>query len=223
MRSLFLLVLIAGALAMFMVGSSRVRYMEDNVCAEEFPVVEAPVVRVKRPTVVVQHPNIKRIRLARNNEPGYSFPVKGYAPTTEEAKRDALDQASQVVKTALRLKHTRVDQSQLEKMITDTLDVSDVPLGTSGGSELGAGKQISMTFELPNDYIRELGQKERGYVMMERMGWLASGLAVIVAGLFAITGYVRLDEWSKGYFSGVLKAVAVLAVIGAGVAVYVLR
>ena len=41
-----------------------------------------------------------------------------------------------------------------------------------------------------------------------------------VAALFAIAGYVRLDEWSKGYYSGLLKAVAVLAVAGIGVAAW---
>ena len=166
---------------------------------------------------------IKRTKRTPNKEPGYQFAVDGWAPTTEEAKKDALDQATKVVTAALDLHHATVEQSRLEKMITETQDGSEVQLGTSDGKELGAGKRISLTFELPSDYIQELGQKERGYRMEERMGWLSRGLAVIVAGLFAISGYVRLDEWSKGYFSGVLKVAAIFAVIASVVGVYFLR
>ncbi len=223
MRTFLIFLLLIGALTLFVSSKARVRTHIGEVWVDECLVPEPPVLKVARNRVVTQKPTIKRTKRNVDQEAAYTFAVKGWAPTTEEARKDALEQATKVVTAALDLRYTRVTDTKLAQLITDTQDGSEVPLGDSDGKELGSGKQILVTFELPGDYIRELGQKERGYRMEERMSWIARGLAVIVAALFAITGYVRLDEWSKGYFSGVLKAVAVLAVIGAGSAVYFLR
>jgi hypothetical protein len=78
-----------------------------------------------------------------------------------------------------------------------------------------------MVFQFNSAAVDEMAQIEREVRMTSRMQILARGLAVAVAALFAIAGYVRLDEWSKGYYSGLLKAVAVLAVIGIGIAAWI--
>lgn len=228
MRTLVLIVVAVGATIFFM-SRSHVVTIDPRCIAnavesttEQRPISPRKVV-VSAPRAVAYKTTTVRTNRNTSKEPGYSFAVKGYAPTAEEAKKDALDQASRVVRSALNLAHASVNESQLAGMISDTQDESDVPLGSSDGKELGAGKKVSLTFELTREYLRELVQQERGYVMEERMGWLARGLAVIVTALFAISGYVRLDELSKGYFTGVLRTVAILAVAGAGTAAYLLR
>lgn len=46
-----------------------------------------------------------------------------------------------------------------------------------------------------------LARQEREVRAEERMLLLVKVLAVIVAGLLAVIGYIRLDEWTKGYYS----------------------
>jgi len=47
----------------------------------------------------------------------------------------------------------------------------------------------------------------------------ALGLGLVTVLLGAVAGYVRLDEWTKGYYTGrlFLAAVAVVVAAGAGV------
>jgi hypothetical protein len=57
-----------------------------------------------------------------------------------------------------------------------------------------------------------------------RMGFLGLILAAVLAFLAVVAGYIRLDDWTKGYYTGWLLtgAVSGLALAGA-VAVYALR
>jgi hypothetical protein len=221
MRRFILLILVAGVATFVFAHRKRMPEFH-TLWIENDPVVVANSGggRVETSRIVIQKPTFKRTKRVPNREPSYTFTVNGWAPTPEEAKKDALEQATRVVQAALELKHAPVSEKRLEKLIVESEDPSEVPLGSSDGKDLGPGKHVALTLELPNDFIQELNQTERSYRTEDRMGWLARGLAVIVAGLFAISGYVRLDEWSKGYFSGALKAAAALAVIGAGAAVY---
>jgi hypothetical protein len=224
MRTFLIIFVCIGAITFVAVHKSRTHIRNSVMWLEDVPPVEPPpVVRVVRANAPVQKPNFKRTKRTPTKEPGYAFAVTGWGESTDDAKKDAFDQAAKVVTSALELQHTPVDVARLAQMITEAQDGLEVPLGTSDGKDLGPGKQISLAFELPGDFIREMAQKERGYRMGDRMDLLARGLAMIVAGLFAISGYVRLDDWSKGYFSGALKTIAVLTVVGAGAAIYFLR
>ena len=60
-----------------------------------------------------------------------------------------------------------------------------------------------------------LGRRERSYRVTERLAVLAKVLAILVAGLFAVAGCVRLDDWGKGYFSRTLKLLSLVAFAGA--------
>jgi hypothetical protein len=226
MRSL-VLILIVGAVAFMAIHHSRVRYVHNTVWIEDAPTVATvevpPIPRIVAPRVVVQKPTIKRTKRTSNNEPVFTFNMTGTSDTAEAAKKDAIDQAAAYIAGSLELRQMKLDKARLEQLVTETRDGSEGFLGTSDGKDLGDGKQVLLTFELPSDYVHQLMRIERGLRMEDRMGWLSRGLAVIVAGLFAISGYVRLDEWSKGYFSGVLKAAAVFAVIASVVGVYYLR
>jgi len=101
--------------------------------------------------------------------------------------------------------------------VRDQPSEAAVPLGKDkDGKDLGEAVQVEMTLQIDQESIAKLADFERDGRMTQRMHLLARSLAVLVAGLFAVAGYVRLDEWSKGYYSGLLKAVAVVAVVGIG-------
>jgi hypothetical protein len=42
---------------------------------------------------------------------------------------------------------------------------------------------------------------QRAGVIRERLELLTRGLAIIVVGLLAVMAYIRLDDWTKGYYS----------------------
>ena len=54
----------------------------------------------------------------------------------------------------------------------------------------------------------------------QRLALLGGGLIVVLAGLAAISGYIRADEATKGYYTNRLRLLAVVGVGAAGVVVY---
>lgn len=60
-------------------------------------------------------------------------------------------------------------------------------------------------------------REERDQRVLQRQVWAAKGLAALVVILGAVAGYVRLDEWSKGYYTSWLRLAALGFVGAAGV------
>ncbi len=60
----------------------------------------------------------------------------------------------------------------------------------------------------------------RRQVAGQRLALLGGGLFVVLAGLAAISGYIRADEATKGYYTNRLRILAAAGVGAAGVAVY---
>jgi len=131
-----------------------------------------------------------------------------------DAYKDALELAAEQVQEYFSLQTTPTAEF-LRKHILDSKEVCGPTIAE------GETRRCEMVFQFNSAAVDEMAQIEREVRMTSRMQILARGLAVAVAALFAIAGYVRLDEWSKGYYSGLLKAVAVLAVIGIGIAAWI--
>jgi hypothetical protein len=66
---------------------------------------------------------------------------------------------------------------------------------------------------------RELEQRERSYLRFQRIEGTARGLMALTVLLGVVAGYIRLDEWSKGYYTGRLRLAAVVLVAAAGLLV----
>lgn len=147
------------------------------------------------------------------------FDVAGEArETRDKAFDDALMRAADAVEAMYGLSQPPPLDEVKDRLVADQKETT-VPIG----EPIGDAKKIELKLRLEPDYVRQLAHRERNYRMAERMDGLARGLALIVAVLFAVAGYVRLDEWSKGYYTGWLKALAVLGVVAAGFGVWALR
>jgi hypothetical protein len=79
--------------------------------------------------------------------------------------------------------------------------------------------RVKLDLELTRETWRELAQAEREVRSQHRMDALARLVAVVTAVLGAVAGYVRLDEWTKGYYTGRLRLAAVALAIVAALAV----
>jgi hypothetical protein len=82
--------------------------------------------------------------------------------------------------------------------------------------DIGEYVPVHYHAELTAEGWQHLGKVERASRAEERLGFAARGLGLMTVLLGAIAGFVRLDEWSKGYYSGRLFLVAAAVVAGAG-------
>lgn len=75
----------------------------------------------------------------------------------------------------------------------------------------GVTETTVVTYDLvaTREVLRELAQFERESRVRERMGGLAMITAIITVALGCIAGYVRLDEYTKGYYTWRLRLLAV--------------
>jgi hypothetical protein len=72
--------------------------------------------------------------------------------------------------------------------------------------------RIELDLQLTRGTYLELAEAERVARVTNRMEGTARGLGILVAALAAVAGYIRLDELTKGYYSGRLRALAVVLV-----------
>jgi hypothetical protein len=81
--------------------------------------------------------------------------------------------------------------------------------------EIGPTTYVTFDLELTRAAWEELASSERDTMTMQRMGWLARMVAILTVLLGCVAGYIRVDEYTKGYYTGRLRvlAVAVVAVV----------
>jgi hypothetical protein len=82
--------------------------------------------------------------------------------------------------------------------------------------------QVSLTVQLGAEQCDKIVKLDQNHRMQQRMLWLGKIFAGVVVLLIAVAGYIRLDEWTKGYYSGWLGLVAAGLIIAAGVGVWLL-
>ena len=66
----------------------------------------------------------------------------------------------------------------------------------------------------------EIVKQDRRHRSEQRLLWLGGIVAGLVVLLGGIAGYLRLDEWSKGYYTGWLKIAAASFIAAAGTALW---
>ncbi len=83
--------------------------------------------------------------------------------------------------------------------------------------EAGDMHQVSLELRLTPAARAEIYQQDRAFRAMDRMTWLARLLAAIVAVLAVTAGYLRMEDLTKGYYTGWLRLAAASAIAGAAV------
>lgn len=215
MRSFFMGLLIAAGVAFLLL--TQVRTMRVNM--PEGPV---RISYTEPPRTTRTASTMRSVKHGTTDKSFQEFKVVGMPrPTKELAYEDALIRAANELSDHFGLQ-AELTAEDVKQLLRDNPTEIQVPLGKDekSGEDLGSAFKVEMNLQMDNSFVEQLAQRERESRMTQRMHILARGLAVMVAGLFAIAGYVRLDEWSKGYYSGLLKAVAVVAVVGIGLAVW---
>jgi hypothetical protein len=103
------------------------------------------------------------------------------------------------------------------KRLVKTPPVEEQPVNLGVGSETArrVKLQLSMSVEERNEFLR----KDRDHRVVQREIFLGKILAGLVAFLAAVAGYFRLDEATKGYYTGWLRlaALGLVGIVGAGI------
>jgi hypothetical protein len=128
-----------------------------------------------------------------------------------EAYDDALDQAREWVAKFL---HLSVLPSR--EFVNRYLRVNYSEDKGPSDSVIGETYIVKMDLELTPEVARELLLADRNSESMWRMQVLARFVGVLIVLFGCVAGYIRIDEYTKGYYTGRLRALAVLLVVAAG-------
>jgi hypothetical protein len=143
--------------------------------------------------------------------------IKGQiSATPERAEADALialrEKAAEWLEPEVP-RSWKIPTPLLRSLIVDTHDTpEEKPYGTLYWAELKVNFSPDRRATLVQAYNRELIQ--------HRLVALGGALAIVLIGLAAVSGYIRADEATKGYYTNRLRMLAAAGVGAAGVIVY---
>jgi hypothetical protein len=142
-----------------------------------------------------------------------TFEVKGeFQATADDAWASAWDEARCRVTHELNLSH-----APTRDFLMNMKDQWEEEKGPTVEG-VGETKRVLLRLNLTAAGEQELATLEREYRSQDRMETVARLLGVLTVLLGVVAGYVRLDEWTKGYYTGRLRLAAVVLVGLAGAA-----
>ncbi|MCI0458478.1 MAG: hypothetical protein L0Z62_16055 [Gemmataceae bacterium] len=161
--------------------------------------------------------------------------IKGRGQTVQLAKRDAVKQAQAILEDFLRKQQPPLSWSPSPGYIEKHLLTGEPVRCEEEDEEIRAGGNVftvrcwSWPLVVTTDQLRQMAEVERAQRAREqraervarsaeRMAGLGKVLAGLVVVLVVVVGYLRLDDWTKGYYTGWLQAglVGVLLATGVG-------
>jgi hypothetical protein len=148
---------------------------------------------------------------------------EGWGKTSEDARRDALTKAYGQFLEDLRSQtpplEWRPPPDYLEKHLRQRLQWDEDTRTLD--EPVGRMKHATLTVSLTDQDRQEIRQLDQQVRREDRLLFLAKILAGVLVFLAAVAGYIRLDEWSKGYYTGWLRFGAASLIGGAaGAAVW---
>ncbi|HEV3238508.1 MAG TPA: hypothetical protein VGZ25_16095 [Gemmataceae bacterium] len=145
-----------------------------------------------------------------------------YGPTVEDAKQLAIDEGQRTLEAKLRRCNLKWTPSLdfVEQHISGDPKIDpnriEIPgkAGDPGTSMIGA----SFLIEVSDSDYQEILNADRQVRRDNNQIFLARILAMLVTICAAISGYLRLDDATKGYYTNMLRlgSLALVAVVGGG-------
>jgi hypothetical protein len=70
--------------------------------------------------------------------------------------------------------------------------------------------------QITSDSLKKMREQAREQRVTQRQHWMGLGLAGFIAVLLVAAGYLRLEEATKGYYTGLLRvsALSLLGMVG---------
>jgi hypothetical protein len=147
----------------------------------------------------------------------------GWGKTGEDARRDALTKAYDQFLNEVRGMSPPVEwrptADYLETRLGNRLRWTDEPADTFP-DPVGRMEHVKLTVDITDQDRQEIRRLDQEVRREGRLLFLAKILAGVLVFLAAVAGYIRLDEWSKGYYTAWLRLGAASLVGAAGAAVW---
>jgi hypothetical protein len=172
---------------------------------------EAPTVTKKK---------LRPTRIAEAEGAPLTWEVVGEFRLNEnEAWDSALDAARNQVTHDLGLVVPPSREAVRQKLVKDWAPDTNKKL--LEGTELAGTEAVRMKLhlELDRGSYRDLADADRAARADDRMEGMTRVMSVLVVALAAVAGYIRLDDLTKGYYTGRLRALTVVLVAAATFAI----
>ena len=173
------------------------------------------VVKASRPAAP---PSKKKLS---TDSPG-KIQVEGWGNNDEDAIQDAYENAREKILEALREKggtlEGQLPASKINDLLSGEARHHDEQGSTRSRREPKEHALAMFEFDLNSRVIEKLLTHDRQFRATNRMAFLGRGLGFFVAFLAALSGYFRLEEATKGYYTTWLRlaAASFLGAVAAG-------
>ncbi len=142
----------------------------------------------------------------------WSNVVQGFGETWESAKQNGLREAEQSVAAHLRELEPTLDWVPAAEDLRRWGMVKEVKHEVVESPRLGRHHRVELLVEVTDRNIQEIRARDRDERALGRHLLSAKLLAALVGLLAAIAGFVRLEELTRGYYSGLLRLLLLLSV-----------
>lgn len=149
-----------------------------------------------------------------------SWEVEGSGSTVSDAEQQALEKVYGSVATYLHSRFPSLQWTPSTDFIREKLVKNLAKDETRDVPDLGRVERVHLTVQVTPDDQKLILEKDRAYRVEHRALWLGQMLAAALVVLATIAGYVRLDEASKGYYSGWLRLAGTAVVATAAVSLW---
>jgi hypothetical protein len=145
--------------------------------------------------------------------------VHGVGVTLEDAKRNALKNAALELTDFLQEQTPPIEWVPSPEFVWRQLKLDWSEDKVRADPDLVEIHEVELKVEATGKDRDQILQHARHFRVEQRMvwlGWILGGMVLVLAG---IAGYIRVDEWSKGYYAAWLRiaAVSFLAAVASGV------
>jgi hypothetical protein len=145
--------------------------------------------------------------------------VQGKGQTPDEARTSAVERARFVIAAYLESEYGEANYTPAASYLCDAQILpppQDIKPEQIPADEFGRTYKAEVKVEVTKEQVKEMRAQARQQRVTQRQHWLALGLAGFVSLLLVAVGYLRLEEATKGYYTGLLRlsALGVLALIG---------
>jgi|SRR6516164_104079 hypothetical protein len=146
--------------------------------------------------------------------------VIGRGDTEENARLNALDKSKDQLTVYLHNLNPPVEWVPSDDFIEKSLKLEwEKQVPEERYIHEGLTHKVRLVMEVTPKNRNELWSMDKSLRIEQRQFSVLKILAVVVAVLLAVAGYVRLDEWSKGYYTTWLRlgAASIVGAAGAGI------
>jgi hypothetical protein len=186
--------------------------------AQDPPPIEPPMAPEAPKEVKVQKGRNGKVVIPRTQTapPLWKATITGDPKTTDPAaRRDAYEKAARELGEWASERFPGFKYRPTPRFLADHRLVNETPVEeiTLANAEAPTMFVQKLNLELHDHQLSLLLQEDRRERSVERLYSGGRILGGLIVALLALIGYVRLDDWTKGYFSTALKLSAIALVV----------